>query len=70
MSRTSVKSEGGIEVVVSNDNLVAGWDVISVRVNGARPDPIRTGEFDSEEDAFKAGFAQGQSRLDKEEKRR
>lgn len=59
MSATEQKSDGVVEVVVSNHNLNKGWDVIDVRAHGRSINPIREGEFASKEEALAAGFERG-----------
>lgn len=48
-----------VQVVVSNDNLVSGWDIISIKVDGRPVPKTRKGEFETEQDAVEAGVVRG-----------
>lgn len=61
MGTTAQESRNGVEVIVSNENLVSGWDIVHLKVDGYAPKPTKVGEFATEAEAKEAGFFRGEA---------
>lgn len=61
MGTTAQESQDGIEVIVSNENLVSGWDIVRLKVDGYAPQPTKVGEFHTQAEAVAAGFLRGEA---------
>ncbi|MDC7825303.1 hypothetical protein PQS90_09085 [Pseudomonas sp. BLCC-B13] len=55
MGITSQKQIGDVQIMVTNEGLSEGWDIVSVQVDGQRIN-YRKGEFVSQADAELAAF--------------
>ncbi|CAI8935501.1 hypothetical protein [Pseudomonas sp. IT-P294] len=68
MGTTAQESRNGVEVIVSNENLVSGWDIVNLKVDGYAPKPTKAGEFATQSEAKEAGFLRGEAiRKEREE---
>jgi hypothetical protein len=61
MGTTAQESRNGIDVIVSNENLAGGWDIVHLKVDGFPPKPTKVGEFATQEEAKAAGFLRGEA---------
>lgn len=53
-------SENGVEITISGANLISGYDIVGMRVDGHELPPTRVGEFETEAAAKQAALARAE----------
>lgn len=54
-------TDQGVTYAVSGSNLVSGFDIVSIDVDGQTVPPTRVGEFATEAEAIAAAVARGKA---------